>query len=71
MRPVLFGLMIGLAAALALGRLIASQLYEVSAHSPFLLGATVVILGAAALLACLFPARRASRLNPVIALRTE
>ena len=68
MRPVLFGLMIGLAAALALGRLIASQLYEVSAHSPFLLGATVVILGAAALFACLFPARRASRLNPVIAL---
>ena len=71
MRPVLFGLLIGLAAALALGRLIASQLYEVSAHSPFLLGATVVILGAAALLACLFPARRASRVNPVIALRTE
>ena len=71
MKPVFFGLIAGLAAALALGRLIASQLYQVSAHSPLLLGATVVILGAAALLACLFPARRASQLNPVIALRTE
>jgi predicted permease len=71
MKPVLFGLIIGLAAALALGRLIASQLYEVSAHNPLLLGGTVAVLGAAALLACLFPARRASRLNPVIALRTE
>jgi putative ABC transport system permease protein len=71
MKPVFFGLIAGLAAALALGRLIASQLYQVSAHSPFLLGGTVVILSVAALLACLFPARRASRLNPVIALRTE
>ena len=71
MRPVFFGLIIGLAAALALGRLITSQLYEVSAQNPVLLGGTVAILGAAALLACLFPARRASRLNPVTALRTE
>src|SRR5206468_8922798 len=71
MRPVFFGLIIGLAAALALGRLITSQLYEVSAQNPVLLGGTVAILGGAALLACLFPARRASRLNPVTALRTE
>ena len=40
MMPVFFGLIIGLAAALALGRLIASQLYEVSAHNPLLLLAT-------------------------------
>ena len=71
MKPVLFGLVAGLAAALALGRLIASQLYQVSAHSPLLLVGTIVLLGTAALLACLFPARRASRLNPVTALRTE
>ncbi|MGH8094524.1 MAG: ABC transporter permease [Chthoniobacterales bacterium] len=71
MKPVFFGLLTGLAAALALGRLIATQLYQVSEHSPLLLGGTVAILGAAALFACLFPARRASRLNPVIALRTE
>jgi len=71
MVPVLFGLVAGSAAALALGRLIASQLYQVSAHSPLLFMGTIFLLGAAALLACLFPARRAGRLNPLIALRSE
>ena len=71
MKPVFFGLIIGLAAALALGRLIASQLYQVSAHNPMLLGTTVAILSAAALLACIFPARKASRVSPVVALRAE
>jgi predicted permease len=71
MKPVLFGLAAGLAAALALGRLIASQLYQVSAYSPLLFAGTIVVLGTAAFLACLFPARRASRLNPVTALHTE
>jgi predicted permease len=71
MRPVVFGLLIGLAAALAIGRLITAQLYETSPHNPLLLTATTVILGMAALLACLFPARRASLLNPVEALRVE
>ena len=71
MRPVIFGLVVGLAAALALGRLIASQLYETSAHNPLLLAATMSILGLAALLACVFPARRASQVDPIQALRTE
>jgi putative ABC transport system permease protein len=71
MKPVLFGLLVGLAAALALGRLIAAQLYQTSAHNPLLLSATAAILALAALLACLLPARRASLLNPVVALRTE
>ena len=71
MIPVLFGLVAGLAAALALGRLIAAQLYQVSAHNPLLLLSTAVVLALAALLACLFPARRASQLNPVEALRAE
>jgi predicted permease len=71
MRPVIFGLVIGVAAALTLGHLIASQLYETSAHNPLLLSATIAVLGVAALLACLFPARRATLLNPVEALRTE
>jgi putative ABC transport system permease protein len=71
MKPVVIGLVLGLAAALAVGRLIASQLYQVSAHNPLLLIGTVVILALAALLACLFPARRASLVNPVVALRAE
>jgi putative ABC transport system permease protein len=69
MRPVIIGLPVGLAAALALGRLIASQLYQTSAYSPSLLGGTIATLGLAALLACILPARRASRVNPVEALR--
>jgi ABC-type antimicrobial peptide transport system permease subunit len=71
MRPVIFGLVVGLAAAIALGRLLTSQLYQISAHNPLVLSATVAILGLAALLACLFPARRASLVNPVEALRAE
>ncbi|HXX42243.1 MAG TPA: ABC transporter permease [Chthoniobacterales bacterium] len=71
MRPVIFGLLVGLAAALALGRLIASQLYQTSAHNPLLLAATMSVLGIAALLACVFPARRASLVNPIQALRAE
>jgi predicted permease len=71
MQPVVFGLMAGLAAALALGRLIASQLYQTSAHNPVLLAATMSILGLAALLACVFPARRAAMVDPIQALRTE
>jgi ABC-type antimicrobial peptide transport system permease subunit len=64
-------LIAGLAAALALGRLLTSQLYQVSAHNPLLLLTTAAILALAALLACLLPARRASQLNPVEALRAE
>ena len=71
MKPVVFGLVTGLAAALALGRLLTSQLYQTSAHNPLLLTTTLAILAGAALLACLLPARRASLVNPVEALRAE
>jgi predicted permease len=71
MRPVIIGLLIGMAAALAVGRLIAAQLYQTSAHNPLLLAGTMVILGCAALLACLFPARRATFVSPMQALRSE
>lgn len=71
MTPVVFGLVAGMAAALGLGRLITAQLYQVSAQNPVLLLATAAVLATAALLACLLPARRASLLNPVQALRAE
>jgi predicted permease len=71
MKPVVVGLAIGIAATFALGRLIAAQLYHVSAHNPALLGGASVLLAAIALLACLLPARRAALVDPVQALRTE
>jgi predicted permease len=71
MAPVLLGLIIGMAAALALGRLLTTQLYQVSPHNPALLAITALTLGAVALLACFLPARRATFVNPIEALRTE
>src|SRR5206468_1966352 len=63
MAPVLLGLTIGMVAALALGRLLTTQLYQVSPHNPALLATTALILGAVALLACFLPARRATFIN--------
>ncbi|HEX4666947.1 MAG TPA: ABC transporter permease [Chthoniobacterales bacterium] len=71
MQPVVIGLLAGLGTTLALGGLLASQLYEVSARNPALLASTTFLLGAVALAACLIPARRATRVDPIIALRYE
>jgi len=71
MKSVIIGLAIGLASAFALGRLIKTQLYQVSAYNPALLGGATILLAATALFACLVPARRAARVDPVIALRAE
>jgi predicted permease len=71
MNPVIVGLIIGLVGTFAVGRLIAAQLYQISPHNPLLLGATAVVLTLAALFACLIPARRATLVNPIEALRTE
>jgi len=71
MKPVVIGLAVGIIAAFALGRLIAAQLYQVSAHNPLLLVGATLLLAGTALVACLFPARRAALVDPVQALRTE
>ena len=71
MAPVVLGLVIGMVAALTLGRLLTTQLYEVSPHNPALLASTAITLGAVALLACFLPARRATFVNPIEALRAE
>jgi putative ABC transport system permease protein len=71
MAPVVGGLAIGIVATFSVGRLIAAQLYQVSAHNPLLLAGAATLLAATALLACLLPARRATHVNPVQALRAE
>ena len=71
MNPVILGLIIGLTGTFAVGRLLAAQLYQISPHDPFLLGAAATVLAVAALLACLLPARRATRIDPIQALRSE
>jgi ABC-type antimicrobial peptide transport system permease subunit len=67
----LAGIAIGLATAFAGSRLIASLLYGVSPHDPGVFAATTITLLGVALLACWLPARRAARLSPLEALRTE
>jgi predicted permease len=67
----LAGVTVGLAAAFAGGRLIESLLYGVSPRDPGVLAGTTAVLLCVVLLACWLPARRASLLNPLDALRTD
>lgn len=69
--PLLAGVGAGLAGAIAAGQLIRSQLYEVSAADPTILIATTLMLALAAAVACWLPARRATKVNPTEALRSE
>jgi putative ABC transport system permease protein len=71
LRLVSAGLVVGAAAALAAGRLIAALLFDVTPSDLGTLGATTAALAAAALVACYLPARRAASLNPVQALHAE
>jgi putative ABC transport system permease protein len=65
------GLAVGLVASFAVTRLIASQLWGVSPHDPVTLCGVVVIVASAGLAACYFPARRATRVDPMVALRYQ
>jgi ABC-type antimicrobial peptide transport system permease subunit len=67
----LLGILAGLLAALAGSQLIRSLLYDVSPRDPIVFSLTTVTLLIVALLACWLPARRAAKLSPLQALRTE
>jgi predicted permease len=69
--PALIGLAVGGAAALALSRLLGAQLYEVSPRDPVVFGGVAVVLLVVAVLASGIPARRAARIDPAVALRSE
>ncbi len=69
LKIVCFGLILGILAAVMLARFIGNILYGVSPSDPVTLGMSVLVLSLAALLACLLPAWRATRINPITALR--
>jgi predicted permease len=71
LRAALVGVAIGVVGAYALGRAIASLLYQVPAADPLVFGGVTVVLLTVALAAAYLPARRASRIAPMIALRSE
>jgi putative ABC transport system permease protein len=75
MREVLLllaiGLAVGIPAAMALGRYVAAQLYGIHPQDPAIAASTVAILAVVSAAAGLIPAQRASRIDPILALRTE
>ena len=71
MKLVAVGLVIGLAAAAAGARLLTSLLYEMEPLSPVVFGGVTVLFAVVAVFACLLPSLRASRIDPLVALRTE
>jgi predicted permease len=71
LRLILFGVVIGIAAAFGLTRMLASMLYGITSTDPVIFISVTLLLVVIALAACLIPARRAMRIDPMVALRHE
>jgi putative ABC transport system permease protein len=70
-RLLVVGLLIGVAASLALSRILDSLVFNIPMLDPLAFGAAIVLLSFIALLACWIPARRATNVDPLVALRNE
>jgi predicted permease len=70
LRMMSVGLVVGLAAAIGVARLLATELYEVSGSDPLVMAGTVATIVGVTVLACCIPAWRAARVEPVVALRS-
>lgn len=71
MRPVLVGGLIGVAGCAAVSQVLSSMLFGLSAHDPIAFLAVPLLLLVMALVACLIPARHATRVDPMVALKYE
>ncbi len=71
LRVIGIGVVFGLVASLALSRILASQLWQTSAQDPLTIGGVAILLLAIGVIACVVPARRATSIEPTLALRHE
>jgi putative ABC transport system permease protein len=71
LRPIAIGMAIGLAASLAFSRALSQLVYDVSTYDPVVFVAVPLFLAGAALLASYLPARQATRIDPMVALRAD
>jgi predicted permease len=71
LKVTMIGIGVGLLLAIGIGKLLASMLYDISSFDPLVLSSAPIILTLVAIFACYIPARRASRVDPLIALRYE
>lgn len=71
MRVVGIGLVIGIALSLAVARLVSSEVFGISSFDPLTFAIVIALLAGSALVACLLPARRATKVDPLTALRAD
>jgi putative ABC transport system permease protein len=71
LRLIAIGIIIGVLVTFAATHVISSQLFGISSVDPVTFGGVIVVIGVTGLAACYYPARRATRVDPMVALRYE